>query len=111
MSISNVKGRSTKQPISEYLMANIVEDMLEELEIDSAIIEVNLINKEKSIWSIDLTGNCGQVIIKLENISNIEQIKEVVRVHLNDVDYYRNRSNISYFINSLQLKKLTTKAF
>jgi hypothetical protein len=97
-----VKGMERLQ-ITEELMSNITEDVLEDLDLDCAVLDISLINIERNIWAIDLTGSCGQVIVNLENVSTVARIKEVIKTYLNDLDYYRSRNNINYFINSVPL--------
>ena len=69
-----VAGQIAK--IDEQELACLAEQVLDELDLDCAGLDVFRVTNETGVWCIDLTGNWGQVCVDLRGGTSEKSIKE-----------------------------------
>lgn len=65
--------------INEQRLAHLAEQVLDELDLNCAVLDLFRVTDETGVWCIDLTGNWGQVCVDLRGSTTETSIKEEIR--------------------------------
>jgi hypothetical protein len=68
--------------VEEKTIADAADEVMEELKMDSTVLDAFPVDREKGLWCLDLTGNSGEVWVDLSGLTTMSDVKQAIRTRL-----------------------------